>query len=717
MTKPSYVDPERDLQLAALGYIARGWPVIALHSPIITSKGVGCSCRSRTCDNIGKHPRTQNGLKDATLSEDDVRRWWTKWPQANVGIVTGEIIVIDVDPDRDGDASMNQLESVHGSVPETIRSNTGSGGYHLLFVSAEKIPNSVSLVGPGIDVRGAGGYIVAPPSLHKSKRYYEWDAGGHPDDVRLASMPEWLVSLSLRKRAPGGFTMPDAVIEGGRNNALFSLACKLQRSGVGPTAILATLLEENATKCRPSLDEAEVRKIAESATKYPAENPYYAGAPADKPAEESRVVVVEDWTEQLIRKPADKDGKRKIISCQANVTTILKHDEEWKGVLSFNAFTSIVETRRQPPWHPDDSPAVATHGEWADEDDVRLVNWLMRKYSLSISAKQASETARVAAQVNSFHPVKEYVEATPWDGVHRVDQWLSRYLGAEDSDYTRAVGSKWLISAIARVYKPGCKADQVLILEGAQGTGKSTALSVLAGQWFTDTPIAIGSKDAYTQINRYWIVELAELDSLFRANNSAAKAFFSSAGDDFRAAYGRNNVLLKRHCVLAGTVNPGDHGYLSDPTGARRYWPVECGMIDLKTLQADRDQLWAECLVRYNSGEEWWITAARPELNSQVESVQKERFREDPWTLPVANWLASPEAERLASTHPLTQSMIFVRALSVESSGIDAREQARLGNVMKALGWAAKRKKVMGCKVTYYTKTHEITDFGDKNVS
>jgi hypothetical protein len=187
-------------------------------------------------------------------------------------------------------------------------------------------------------------------------------------------------------------------------------------------------------------------------------------------------------------------------------------------------------------------------------------------------------------------------KAPEWDGVGRLDHWLVDYFGVEDTEYARCVGRWWLISAVARVFKPGCKADHVLILEGLTGTFKSTAIATLVPrrEWFSDTPFVIGDKDGFLSLAGRWIQELAELDSLTRSDPARSKAFFSSGIDSYRPRYGRSVVQVPRQCVFVGTVNPSGSGYLVDETGNRRFWPVTCRTLDLPNLAAARDQRWAE---------------------------------------------------------------------------------------------------------------------------
>ena len=215
----------------------------------------------------------------------------------------------------------------------------------------------------------------------------------------------------------------------------------------------------------------------------------------------------------------------------------------------------------------------------------------------------------------AMHPVRDYLTALVWDGISRLDSWLITYLDAEDTPLIRAIGSRWMISAVARIMQPGAKVDHMLILEGPQGGKKSSALKTLAGaEWFTDELAEIGSKDAAQQMRGIWIIEIAELDAISRAEVSRIKAFLTRTTDRYRPPYERYVVEVPRQCVFAGSVNP--ETYLRDETGNRRFWPVRCGSIDIDALRHDRDQLWAEAVARYRQGAIWWLD--EPELIAEL---------------------------------------------------------------------------------------------------
>ena len=216
---------------------------------------------------------------------------------------------------------------------------------------------------------------------------------------------------------------------------------------------------------------------------------------------------------------------------------------------------------------------------WSDSDDVRAAEWLQRR-EINVAPMVVSRSVNAVAREITVHPVRDYLGALAWDGMPRLETWPCRYLGAEDTAFNRTVGALWLISAVARIFRPGVKADHMLVLEGPQGAKKSTALKILAGEaWFTDELPDLGSKDAAMHMHGVWIIEMAELDAIGKAEVSRIKAFLTRTTDRYRPPYGRYTIEVPRQCVFAGTVNPDT--YLRDETGNRRFWPVRCGTIDI----------------------------------------------------------------------------------------------------------------------------------------
>ena len=242
---------------------------------------------------------------------------------------------------------------------------------------------------------------------------------------------------------------------------------------------------------------------------------------------------------------------------------------------------------------------------WSDTDSNALYWWLEREWGVT-GRGNIDSALDVHASLHAFNEVEDYIRGLAWDGRERLDTLFIDYLGAEDSEYTRAVTRKAFVAAVARALDQGCKYDQMLILCGPQGVGKSTILNVMSKGWFTDNLTTFEGKEASELLQGVWIVEVAELDAFRRSDVARIKQFLSLTADRYRAAYGRNVRELPRRCVFFGTCNSYD--FLQDATGNRRFWPVDVGREKWDEekqarLLANRDQIWAEARVRYILGE------------------------------------------------------------------------------------------------------------------
>jgi predicted P-loop ATPase len=381
------------------------------------------------------------------------------------------------------------------------------------------------------------------------------------------------------------------------------------------------------------------------------------------------------WKKDLLRsKPAPNATEGRILPVLANAIAAFRHAPEWSGVLAFNEFGFGTVVLKPAPW------GVVPKGEWTDHEDRLAAEWLQRQ-GILVSVEVAGQAVQTAARDHPFHAVRAYLQKLRWDGVERLDRWLSTYLGAEDTQYSRAVGSRWLISAVARIFHPGAKADCCLILEGPQGICKSTALRTIAGEYFTDELADLGSKDAAMQTRGVWIIELSELDNLGHAEVARIKAFMSRTTDRFRPPYGMRLVESPRQCVFAGTVNHCT--YLRDETGGRRFWPVVCGRIDVDALARDRDQLWAEAKVRFDSGSVWWLDT--PDLVQLASDQQEARYEGDPWEEVIGPWLESRESTAI--------SEILEKCISKPQALWTQTDKIRAARCLRAQGWVRYRER------------------------
>jgi predicted P-loop ATPase len=341
-----------------------------------------------------------------------------------------------------------------------------------------------------------------------------------------------------------------------------------------------------------------------------------------------------DWTSQL-----KLDKNEQIIANLANVTLILEESPKWKGVLAYDQFGAHVVIRKLPPFELSALTVPWTDIAWTDQHETQVRVWFQHE-DINPTLGDVGRAVQKAARRNSFHPVRDYLETLHWDGVPRTETWLPTYFRAEASEYVRAVGPRVLISAVARILDPGCKVDNSLILEGPQGLQKSMALRALAVRdvWFTDRLSHVGSKDAAIELAGVWIIEIAELNALLRAATSSQKAFLSRQDDRYRPPWAKHTIRQRRSSIFVGTINPPANGYLSDPTGARRLWPVAClGAIDVDGLRQARDQLWAEAVHLFKAGKPWWLETPKLEALATVE--QDARYVVNVLEEPIRAWI------------------------------------------------------------------------------
>lgn len=355
---------------------------------------------------------------------------------------------------------------------------------------------------------------------------------------------------------------------------------------------------------------------------------------------------------------------------EANVIIALSNDPAFAGAIVFDEFRQEVMIQRPLPWNEN----AALPRSWTDTDDVRCAEWLQLR-EINVNVGIVGRSIGAVAHDIVIHPVRDYLQSLEWDGVARLENWVMHYLGADDTPLNRSFGALWMISAVARIMRPGSKVDHMLILEGPQGLKKSAALEIIAGDWFTNELAEIGSKDAAQQMRGVWIVEIAELDALGRADVSRIKAFLTRTVDRYRPPYGRYVISVPRQCVFAGSVNPDT--YLRDETGNRRFWPVRCSKIDLESLERDRDRLWAEAVSLFDAGAVWWLTD--PEMISAAKVEQETRRNRHPWQDLIEDALGDLSGKISAEA----VWKIVDRPKGQRSQS----DNAILGGIMRELGW------------------------------
>jgi predicted P-loop ATPase len=383
-----------------------------------------------------------------------------------------------------------------------------------------------------------------------------------------------------------------------------------------------------------------------------------------------------------------KNGE--LIPDEENIGIILERDPALQGIVRYNEFSGELTLVRPITADPTLVGEAGLPRPWSDEDTIVLQRFVQRYIIPKIGRERIEAVVSQHAKYNcAFHPIRDYLQSLSWDGTPRLHTWLQTYFGAtrQPAEYLGAVGTAWLISGVARIFEPGCKADNALVLEGAQGTFKSTALRTLAGNaYFSDSLSAdLSHKDARDHLRGKWIIELAELSQFKRSEIETVKAFITRQVEQYRPSYGRHEISFPRQCIFAGSTN--DETYLVDRTGNRRWWAVSCTRVDLQGLVRDRDQLWAEALHRYRAGEHWWLSKDIEALAAAEASL---RVAHDPWTADVVT---------VTAAHPgldVSPGEVLER-MNLPKTERSDRNAGRVGQILRDLGWQrGKRHKTRG---------------------
>lgn len=514
-----------------------------------------------------------HGCLDATTDKDQINKWWTEYPRANIGVATGTgngFIVLDVDRGHDesvdGTETLRELEHKIGKLPDTVEALTPNGGRHLYFKYPEGVQigcvkhNRSDSPFPGLDVRGNGGYVLAPPSAIKTAagwKSYEWEVASFPHEHQLAELPQpwidWIVSVA------GGQT----ITQGTRNDSLFRYACSLRAQSYPEDRLRAMVVEQNRTLCNPPLEAKEVQTIIAQALKY-------------SPGTSLQTMMAAVVTTKKQRQTLTLD-----VVCD---------EMALRGYgIKYNLITKQYET---------DGRTAAGRVMSIDDLAVMMHDALADSYR-GCSFDALNQYLTFAGRESSYNPVLELLERSTWDGVDRLPQLYDLIGIADDDSLSRVLVKKWLMQSVALLFNRDDApfgADGCLVFNGVQGAGKTSLLRHLAinPAWFGEGSVISDDKDTTRRVLSTWIAELGELETTLKSDVAALKAFVTNSIDHYRLPYAKSDTVSVRMTSLCGTCN--SDRYLIDVTGNRRWWsvPFTQALSAADIAELDALQLWSQ---------------------------------------------------------------------------------------------------------------------------
>lgn len=405
-----------------------------------------------------------------------------------------------------------------------------------------------------------------------------------------------------------------------------------------------------------------------------------------------------EWSNDLTRTTTGKP------ECTVhNTLLVLENDPALESLFSLDEFSNVVRLTRDPVW------AGGERDEFTDQDGTELAGWLgsPMRYTLSVKRDLVMDCVEAMARRSKVHPVREYLTSLQWDGVQRIDAMFPTLFSTADTPYTRQAARCFMVSAVARILwvdpkvrHNGAQVDFMLVLEGEQGRGKTSAVRELFGaEWYAESMESPTGKDFYQSLRGRWCVEIGEMDSFTKADVTKVKQAITSRFDTYRPSYGRVARSFRRECVFVGTTN--DHEYLRDASGGRRFLPMVVDHVDIPGITAQRDQLWAEAVVMFRDGYRWWL------LPEDAVEQQEDRFAEDSWQGIIQRWLAG---KMMDSAYPsritmagngqavewVTTAELLSWALGIDVGKHGKPEQMRVAAIMRRLRWEHARVMVNG---------------------
>lgn len=414
----------------------------------------------------------------------------------------------------------------------------------------------------------------------------------------------------------------------------------------------------------------------------------------DSDDEELEPVADDSWVDELEAHP-----KTGLPLPTANNVELILTNGPWKDVLAYDAFGNTEVIRKPLPWRERERPE-RSYEPWLGADDKRLLHWFGKTYRMTTGKTVIQNAFAEVVYQNAFHPLKDYIESGVWDGTPRAEALFIDYLGAPDTHYTRQATRKMLLAAVSRLYRPGCKFDQMLVLVGPQGAGKSSLLSKLGREWFSDSLRTFENKEAGEHLQSGWIFEIGELSAMRKSEIEEVKAFLSKTEDRYRVAYDRQVSEFPRKCVFFGTTNTRE--FLRDATGNRRFWPVEVDPDAAKKshwvylTDGEIHQVWSEVLCWFRTGESLELD---DDARKEAERQQAAHMESDPREGLILEWLESPvdddwEDDAGQLRNRVCVAQVWVECLGNKKGAMQPWEAKPIVDILrKAPGWVEKPGK------------------------
>lgn len=506
------------------------------------------------------------------------------------------------------------------------------------------------------------------------------------EDDSLANQSFYIKYL---QRTSGG------ILGQGCNNATYHVARAGKVAGLSKQITLGLILEYWNEKCQPPWPEQKLARVVANAFEYsraPQGCMNIWRAFDDVEAIEYNDKLEKEEADWSIPRKKQRSDDPTAETWNARATFYgreipIKNQSKFVynplyRLLRFNQFANKISFTGKAPWHN------AAREYWVDSDVSECRKWLDQRRGLAFSKTVMEDAAIQVSMTYQFHPIRDWLSCLKWDGEARLDRMLIDYAGSPDTPYVREVSKNTIIAAVARVYQPGCQHDSMLVLEGNQGTGKTSFVRILGGKHYADIKIdLLGLKDTIQCMQGRWILEASELEFMRRNEAQSIKRFLTLTHDVARLPYQRYDEEFPRQNIFIGTVNPGaDSTYLSDTEGNRRYWPVATKKIDLNGLAQIRDQLFAEAYSRFKKGESWAIKDAHLIKIANEEAAM--RVGRDSWQEIIAVWLTQDMLPEL------TGQNIANACMNLKGKEYDKLAANRIAKCMTKLGYERKKKRI-----------------------